>query len=99
MNKIIRIIQLLFSEPATFLDALVARLLWWLPDDVYLKLRFRLKMGEWLNLKNPKTFNEKLQWLKLYDHNLEYTKLVDKYEVKSIKAAGNASVVIYTCKE
>ena len=38
------------------------------------------------NLKKPKTFNEKLQWLKLYDRNPYYTKLVDKYEVKKIVA-------------
>lgn len=35
-----------------------------------------------LNLNNPQTFNEKLQWLKLYDHNPLYTTLVDKYKVK-----------------
>lgn len=39
-------------------------------------------MGKRLNLKNPQTFNEKLQWLKLYDRNPEYTKMVDKYEVR-----------------
>lgn len=39
-------------------------------------------MNKKLNLKNPKTFNEKLQWLKLYDRNPLYTTLVDKYEVK-----------------
>ena len=37
--------------------------------------------GKRLNLKNPKTFNEKMQWLKLYDHNPLYHQLVDKYEV------------------
>ena len=36
------------------------------------------------DLKNPKTFNEKLNWLKLHDHNPIYHKMVDKYEVKSI---------------
>lgn len=35
-----------------------------------------------MNLREPKTFNEKLQWLKLYDRKPEYTKMVDKYEVK-----------------
>ena len=39
-------------------------------------------MGKKLNLKNPKTYNEKLQWMKLYDRNPLYTRLVDKYEVK-----------------
>lgn len=34
-------------------------------------------------MNNPQTFNEKLQWLKLYDRNPLYTKLVDKYEVRS----------------
>ena len=40
-------------------------------------------MHKTLNLKNPRTFNEKLQWLKLNDRNPLYTTLVDKYEVKS----------------
>lgn len=53
-----------------------------LPDKVFLKMRYRLEMGKKLNLKNPQTFNEKLQWLKLYDRNPEYTKMVDKYEVR-----------------
>ena len=41
-----------------------------------------LSFGKRLNLKSPKTFNEKTQWLKLYDHNPLYHKLVDKFEVK-----------------
>ena len=53
-----------------------------LPDKIYLKLKFKLLMGKKLNLKNPKTFNEKLQWLKLYDRKDIYTKMVDKYEAK-----------------
>lgn len=53
-------------------------------DEMYLRMLFRLKMGYKLNLKNPKTYSEKLMWLKLHDHNPEYTKLVDKYAVKKI---------------
>ena len=53
-----------------------------LPDEPFLKLRFRLEVKRKLDLKNPKTFNEKLQWLKLHDRNPEYTKMVDKYEVR-----------------
>ena len=53
-----------------------------MPDEVYLKKIFRAKLGYDLNLKNPQTFNEKLQWLKLHDRNPLYTKLVDKCEVK-----------------
>lgn len=57
-----------------------------LSDEAYLKLIFRLKMGYKLDLNNPKTFSEKLTWLKLYDHNPEYIQLVDKYAVKDIVA-------------
>lgn len=53
-----------------------------IPDSVYLKYMYRRIMGKKLDLKNPKTFNEKLQWLKLYDRKPEYTKMVDKYEVR-----------------
>lgn len=57
-----------------------------IPDEPYLKLKFRQRMGKKLNLKNPQTFNEKLQWLKLYDRNPLYTTLVDKYEAKKYVA-------------
>ncbi|WP_394238285.1 ATP-grasp fold amidoligase family protein [Niallia oryzisoli] len=54
----------------------------WIPDKVYLKLLFQHRMGKKLNLGNPTTYNEKLQWLKLYDRKPEYTEMVDKYEVR-----------------
>ena len=53
-----------------------------MPDDEYLKRRFKACMGEELHLDNPQTFNEKLQWLKLYDRKPEYTIMVDKYKVR-----------------
>ncbi len=59
-------------------------LLNWIPDKQYLKIKYRLKMGKKLNLENPQTYNEKLQWLKLYDRKPIYSKLVDKYEVREI---------------
>ncbi|MCR4826972.1 MAG: glycosyl transferase [Bacteroidales bacterium] len=55
-------------------------------DEKYLKMMWRIKFGTKLDLENPKTFTEKLQWLKLYDRKPEYTNLVDKYEVKKIVA-------------
>jgi hypothetical protein len=55
-----------------------------IPDLIYLKIRFKNLMGKPLNLRSPKTFNEKLQWLKLYNHNPLYTTLVDKYAVKQL---------------
>ena len=57
-----------------------------LPDKIYLKLRFRIKMNRKLDLKNPESFSEKLQWLKLYDRNSDYIKMVDKYEAKKYVA-------------
>lgn len=57
-----------------------------LPDKLYLKIKFKKLMGYPLNLKEPKTFSEKIQWLKLYNHRPEYTKMVDKYAVKGYVA-------------
>lgn len=55
-----------------------------IPDKVYLKVVYYLQCGYWMNIEKPVTYNEKLQWMKLYDRNPYYTKLVDKYEVKKI---------------
>ena len=53
-----------------------------LPDKIYIGFLYRLNMNKKLNLLNPSTFNEKLQWLKLHDRNPLYTSYVDKYEVR-----------------
>lgn len=53
-----------------------------MPDEKYVKKAYRLAFGKELDLDNPVTFNEKLQWLKLYNRKPEYSKMVDKYEVK-----------------
>lgn len=55
-----------------------------LDDENYLKRKFKVCMGKELNLVEPKTFNEKLQWLKLNNRNPDYTNFVDKYLVKDI---------------
>lgn len=57
-----------------------------LPDRLYLKMLFKLKVGHNLNLKNPKTFNEKMSWIKLYDRKPLYSRLADKYAVKQYVA-------------
>ena len=54
----------------------------WLPDKLYLSVIWKMLMGYELDWNNPRTFNEKLQWLKVHDHNPLYTTLVDKYRVK-----------------
>jgi len=61
-------------------------LLNWLPDEQYIKIQFRLAMGYWPDLNKPKTFSEKLQWLKLHDRKPMYTTLVDKYAVRKYVA-------------
>ena len=57
-----------------------------IPDKIYLKILYKKLMNEKLNLKTPQTFNEKLQWLKLYDRKNIYTTMVDKYEAKKYVA-------------
>ncbi|MDD6250787.1 MAG: ATP-grasp fold amidoligase family protein [Bacillales bacterium] len=51
-------------------------------DSVYLKKRYKALTGKKLNMDRPKTFNEKLQWLKVNDRKEYYSKMVDKYDAK-----------------
>ena len=60
---------------------------YWKNDEVYLKLLYYFRMGRRLNLKNPTTYNEKLQWIKLHDRNPRYTMMVDKFAVKDYVAS------------
>lgn len=53
-----------------------------LPDEVYIQLNYFAHFKKFANLKNPKTYNEKLNWLKIHDHNPLYKELVDKHAVK-----------------
>lgn len=77
----------LFKNPATLFLSLGHRGFFnWMPDSVYLQIAFRIKLGKKLNLANPQTYNEKIQWLKLYDQRPEYTMMVDKAEVKKYVA-------------
>ena len=83
MNKIISYIV----EPKKIILYLMNKnYLSFIPDETFLKMKYKLMMGTKLDLENPKTFNEKLQWLKLHDRNPEYTKMVDKYEAKEYVA-------------
>ena len=62
----------------------ILRKVWFLfPNDKsFLKVMYRLEIGEKLNLTVPVSFNEKLQWLKLYDRKPKYIKMVDKIAAK-----------------
>lgn len=75
INKCIKKLFFMYRESNFFAN---------MSDETYIKLAFRACMGYRLNLNNPKTYNEKLQWLKLFYHNSKAVSLVDKYEVKRI---------------
>ena len=68
-----------------------------LSDDVYLRLTYFIRFGKKLNLNDPITFNEKMQWLKLYNHNKDYVKMVDKITVKKyVSKIINKDIVVPT---
>lgn len=77
----------LLKTPHALLEPIIARgYLNWLPDRYFISLRYLGMTGKKLNLKKPRGFNEKLQYMKLYDRNPEYTKYVDKYSVREYVA-------------
>lgn len=66
-------------KPLVVLEAILRR---YGSDKLYLKVWYRNRMGYWMDFKNPETFTEKMQWLKLYNRKPIYTTMVDKYAVK-----------------
>lgn len=56
------------------------------PDTVYIQLVYHKHFGRFADLKHPRTFNEKIQWLKLHDRNPQHTIMVDKYLAKDYVA-------------
>lgn len=66
----------------------------YLPDRLYLYIKYYIRTGEFLNLKTPVKFNEKIQWLKINDRRHVYTQMVDKYEAKNYVAKQIGSTVI-----
>lgn len=67
-------------------NSIMIRLARLLPDKMYLSIKFYNYFVRFPNWKNPQTYNEKLQWLKLYNRRPEYTTMVDKYAVKEYVA-------------
>lgn len=59
----------------------------YLSDLLYLKLLFRHKKGYWMDFNHPKTFCEKIQWLKLNNKREDFTTMVDKAEAKKYVAS------------
>ncbi len=86
MNKYRRVINYILHNQRLLKIAILKKFAWLFPDKLYLQLLFKQCMGYSLNLNNPQTFAEKLQWLKLYNRKPEYTQMVDKYAVKEYVA-------------
>ena len=66
-----------------------------IPDKVYLNLKYYKNFGKFINFDNPQSYNEKLQWLKIYNRDPLYNLIVDKYRVKKFVAdiIGNNHVI------
>lgn len=78
ISKVLRFIR----NPQKIVIYLANKKIIQVEDKKYLKIQFKDRVGYPLNLEEPQSFNEKLQWLKLYDRNPKYTMMVDKYRVR-----------------
>ena len=86
MNRINTLFRLVL-HPKQLLYRLVNKYPWIIKDDKkYIQFLWKFRMNYPLNLDNPKTYNEKLQWLKLYYKDSSFTTMVDKYLVKEYVA-------------
>ena len=86
MKKLRTALILLKTNKALFFATIIEALNFLFPDRLFLQILFFFKNGTKLDLKSPKLFSEKIQWLKLYNRNPLYTILVDKYAVKDYVA-------------
>lgn len=83
MEKIKRTISNILSNPYMFFHyADMLGFLRYMSDEQWIKTMWRVRTGRNINLENPRGFNEKLNWIKLYDRNPQYTNMVDKYLVR-----------------
>lgn len=77
----------LIKHPRVLCKIIITDYCHWMSDKFFLKILYRLNFRKKLNLKNPHTFSEKLQWLKLYNRRPEYTVMVDKIKAKDYVAS------------
>lgn len=76
----------LYLSNPRYIGLALLRRMKWLPDGLFLRLRFLFEQRAVLHLSKPRTFQEKIQWLKLNRRKPEYTTMVDKYAVKDFVA-------------
>ena len=86
MGTVKKIFNLIFHNPRVLGIIGLQKISCLVSDKPYLEMMYWLNLGKKLNLKHPVTFNEKLQWLKLYNHNPAYTVMVDKVKAKEYVA-------------
>ena len=82
MDLVKKVSKALIENPTLILVGILKHIPWIVSDKFYIKIQYKAYVGKFPNLKDPKSFTEKIQWLKLYDRNPLYTKLVDKVTVK-----------------
>lgn len=81
-------IKTAFQKPSTAFYIVICKLFGrWMSDKLYLSILYRMSFRRKLDWEHPKTFSEKLQWLKLYNRKPEYTTMVDKAAVKNYVAS------------
>jgi hypothetical protein len=85
-RKIIKRILKGIARPNYVLSLALERLLRSMPDEPYLNIQYPLRTGALLHLDAPKTFNEKIQWLKIHDRKPVYTEMTDKYAARDFIA-------------
>jgi len=74
------------KNPYYACELILNQLAKYVSDEHFVKWKYYLNFHKKLDLEDPQTYNEKLQWLKLYDKHDEYTQMVDKYEAKKYVA-------------
>lgn len=82
-NRLIGEVNAVYNKLNRAMMSMMIRYGKWIPDYYYLKFFSYLRTGKTLNLKNPTTFNEKINWLKIYDRRPIMTELADKYAVRA----------------
>lgn len=87
MRKITKFFFYLTNRPNILGLYIINKISIIIPTRIYIKLVFRLQFGYKIDLSQPKTFNEKLNWLKLNDRKPIYSKMVDKLYVKELVAS------------
>jgi hypothetical protein len=82
MKKILNKIISVYKQPLKVIWFIGTHNIFPMSDTLFLKVAYKCRLGKNLNLANPVLFNEKMQWLKLYNRKDEFTRMVDKYLVK-----------------